>query len=152
MQWGPPLAQSTGKLLRILTCVTCGIADAQSPPFGQTLSQHIVVPFPVESSLSQVGQKNVQRMWYRRQFAVPADWAGQRILLHFGAVDYEAKVYVNQHLLTTHTGGYNKFFVDMTDALASSGLNELVLGVWDPTDKGPLIPIGKQRSESAVSL
>ncbi|KAK9829022.1 hypothetical protein WJX72_003469 [[Myrmecia] bisecta] len=123
----------------------------QPPPFGQTLKERILVPFPVEAPLSQVAKPDVERFWYRRTLHIPAACAGQRILLHFGAVDWESRIYVNQKLLTTHRGGYDKFWVDITDALLptnSDADNELVIGVWDPTDSGPHIALGKQRRVS----
>src|SRR5713101_6586446 len=60
-------------------------------PIGKNLSEHILVPFPVESALSGV-MKRADRLWYRRTFKVPEKWAGKRVLLHFGAIDWEATV------------------------------------------------------------
>lgn len=104
----------------------------------------ILVPFPIEAALSGV-QKilNNQRLVYRRTFTIPQDWAGQRILLHFGAVDWEAKVRVNDTDLGSHRGGYDPFSFDITPALRSEGPQELVVEVWDPTDSLPQ-PRGKQ--------
>lgn len=107
-------------------------------------NEQILVPFPVESALSGV-QKRLgqdQLLWYKRHVSVPAARMQQRSLLHFGAVDYEATVYINGRLVGQHTGGYQAFTVDITDAL-KAGDNELVVRVWDPTDKGPN-PHGKQ--------
>jgi beta-galactosidase/beta-glucuronidase len=116
--------------------------EAASP---QTFDGRILVPFPIESALSgvmkRVGEKN--RLWYRRTFKVPADWPRQSILLHFGAVDWEAVVYVNGKEVGTHRGGYDGFSIDISDALKRSGDEELVVAVWDPTDAGPQ-PRGKQ--------
>ena len=105
----------------------------------------ILVPFCIESALSGV-QKPVgeeKRLWYRRTFEVPADWQGRRILLHFGAVDWESTCWVNGKKLGMHRGGYDAFSFDITDALTKSGPQELVLSVWDPTDAG-FQPRGKQ--------
>ena len=79
----------------------------------------ILVPFPVESALSGVGKHVTQGsdLWYRRTFEVPAGWKGQRVLLHFGAVDWEATVFVNGKEVGTHRGGYDPFTFDITDAL-----------------------------------
>ena len=111
-------------------------AEADQPaPIGKTLEGKILVPFPVESALSGVG-KHFDRLWYRRTFKVPADWKGKRVLLHFGAVDWESTVYVNGKAMGTHRGGYDAFSYDITEAL-TSGDNELIVGVFDPTDKGP---------------
>ncbi|MFL5577604.1 MAG: PA14 domain-containing protein, partial [Gemmatimonadaceae bacterium] len=118
--------------------------DAEQPPFGRALRGRILVPYPVESALSGVG-KHHERVWYRRTFEVPAGW-GERVLLHFGAVDYEATVYVNGKRLAVHRGGYDAFTVDVTDALRPGGEGtpqELVVGVHDPTDRGDQ-PRGRQ--------
>jgi len=114
-------------------------------PQPKMFDGQILVPFPVESALSgvmkRVGEEN--RLWYRRTFDVPAQWAGKRILLHFGAVDWETTVWVNGKQLGTHRGGYDPFTFDITDALKDSGPQEVVLSVWDPTDAGSQ-PRGKQ--------
>lgn len=106
----------------------------------------ILVPFAVESALSGVGKHVTkdQYLWYQREFRVPADWKGKRTLLHFGAVDWEATVFVNGKELGTHRGGNDPFSFDITDAL-EPGENELVVRVWDPTDSGAQ-PRGKQVS------
>ncbi len=105
----------------------------------------ILVPFPVESALSgvmkTVGENN--RLWYRRTFVIPAGWAGKRVLLHFGAVDWEAAVSLNGKELGAHRGGYDGFSFDVTGALREGGVQELVVSVWDPSDAGPQ-PRGKQ--------
>ncbi|WP_236049969.1 AbfB domain-containing protein [Paractinoplanes ovalisporus] len=116
-----------------------------APPVGQTLPERILVPYPVESALSGI-MRNDQRdlMFYRRTFTVPAGWNGRRVQLHFGAVDYEATVWVNGRQVTTHKGGYDRFEVDVTDAL-NGGNNELIVRVYDPTDgRGEKQPVGKQ--------
>ena len=116
--------------------------EGDEPPFGRELDGRILVPFPVESALSGV-MKNFDRMWYRTSFAVPKGWAGQRLLLHFGAVDWEATVYVNGAMVGRHRGGYDSFTFDITDALMKEGSEELVVGVLDPSDEGDQ-PRGKQ--------
>ncbi|MCL4177636.1 MAG: DUF5127 domain-containing protein, partial [Verrucomicrobia bacterium] len=105
----------------------------------------ILVPFPVESALSGVMKRvsEQERLWYHRTFKVPAKWKGQRVLLHFGAVDWEATVYVNGREVGSHRGGYDAFTFDITAALKPSGDQELVVSVWDPTDAG-YQPRGKQ--------
>ena len=99
----------------------------------------ILVPFPVESALSGVMKplSPDQRLWYRRTFTVPRHWQGQRVLLHFGAVDWETVVFVNGREQGRHRGGYDEFSFDITDALRAAGEQELMVGVWDPTDRGP---------------
>jgi hypothetical protein len=117
---------------------------AENAPGGQW-SDKILVPFPIESALSGVMKRVTpeQKLWYRRQFAVPADWSGKRISLHFGAVDWETTVFVNDKQVGTHRGGYDPFSFDITDALAESGSQTIVVAVCDPTDAGPQ-PRGKQ--------
>jgi beta-galactosidase/beta-glucuronidase len=84
-------------------------------------------------------------IWYRRTFSVPAAWAGKRILLHTEASDWETKVWVNGRFAGIHQGGYDPFTFDITDYLDDGGVQEVVMAVWDPTDKGPQ-PRGKQVS------
>lgn len=97
---------------------------------------NILVPFPVESALSGVKKalRPEQRLWYRRTFSVPEDWAGGRVLLHFGAADWHTTVYVNGRLLGSHRGGYDGFTFDLTSALRQGEAQELVVSIWDPTD------------------
>lgn len=111
-----------------------------------TVFEHqILVPFPVESALSGVMKpvSENDRIWYRRAFDVPIKWWGQRVWLHFGAVDFETTVWVNGRQVGQHRGGYDGFSFDITDALNKAGENELLVGVWDPTDAGTQ-PRGKQ--------
>ena len=105
----------------------------------------ILVPFPVESALSGVGKAvgEKRRLWYRRTFEVPGEWSQRRVLLHFGAVDWETVVWVNGKKVGSHRGGYDAFTFDITDALKRRGVQEIVLSVWDPTDTG-YQPRGKQ--------
>ncbi|MDZ7265314.1 MAG: chitobiase/beta-hexosaminidase C-terminal domain-containing protein [candidate division KSB1 bacterium] len=105
----------------------------------------ILVPFPIESALSGV-KKAVgtdQQLWYRRSFEIPSKWHGQRIILHFGAVDWETRVWINAHEIGHHRGGYDAFSFDITDQLKPKGRQELVVAVWDPVDSG-FQPRGKQ--------
>jgi len=105
----------------------------------------ILVPFPVQSQLSGVERavNDSQRLWYHRTFVRPALPRGSRLLLHFGAVDWDATVYLNGVKLGEHRGGYDPFTFEITGALKGSGDQQLVVSVWDPTDKGPE-PRGKQ--------
>ena len=104
----------------------------------------ILVPFAVESSLSGVGERlgSKNELWYERTFEISPKWNGKRILLHFGAVDWKADVWVNGISVGSHTGGYTPFSFDITAALAK-GENTLRVRVWDPTDEG-YQPRGKQ--------
>lgn len=106
---------------------------------------NILVPFAIESSLSGVGKtvKSNQALWYMRSFDVPRSWKGGNLLLHFGAVDWKADVWVNGIKVGSHSGGYTPFSFDITAALSSKGENRLVVKVWDPTDEG-YQPRGKQ--------
>ena len=105
----------------------------------------ILVPFAAESALSgvmkTVGEEN--KLWYRRTFELPAEWAGQRIRLNFGAVDWETTVWVNGEEVGTHRGGYDPFTFDITEALDDEGEQEIIVAVWDPTDAS-WQPRGKQ--------
>lgn len=104
----------------------------------------ILVPFAVESSLSGVGRRvgADRELWYERTFTLSPKWSGKRVLLHFGAVDWRADVWVNGVSVGTHTGGFTPFEFDITEALKKGG-NTLRVRVWDPTDEGPQ-PRGKQ--------
>ncbi|HPV39093.1 MAG TPA: glycoside hydrolase family 2 TIM barrel-domain containing protein [Candidatus Hydrogenedentes bacterium] len=105
----------------------------------------ILVPFAIESALSGV-KKAVQpdqTLWYRRTFPASGNLDGQRLLLHFNAVDWECAVFVNGTFCGRHQGGYDPFYFDITGALVPQGDQELVVAVWDPSDKG-YQPRGKQ--------
>jgi beta-galactosidase/beta-glucuronidase len=107
------------------------------------LARQIVVPYVFQSRLSGIGDPAFHDVvWYRRTFDVPDAWKGRRLLLHFGAVDYEAIVWVNGQMVARHEGGHTPFNVDVTHALVP-GANVVTLRVWDPsTDRA--IPRGKQ--------
>ncbi len=107
------------------------------------LARQIVVPYVFQSRLSGIGDPAFHDVvWYRRTFNVPDAWKGRRLLLHFGAVDYEATVWVNGQMVGRHEGGHTPFNFDVTHALVP-GANAVTLRVWDPsTDRA--IPRGKQ--------
>ncbi len=104
----------------------------------------ILVPFAAESALSGVMKsvKPDQRLWYRRTFDKPHVNDRERVLLHFGAVDWDCTVWVNGQQVGAHRGGYDPFHFDITDQLKEE-TNVLVVSVWDPTDVG-YQPRGKQ--------
>ncbi len=106
---------------------------------------NILVPFPIESNLSGVKKALLpeQQLWYNRTFVMPESWKGQRVLLHFGAVDWKANVWVNGKKTGTHQGGYEPFTFDITEALKENGEQQITVSVWDPSDKG-FQPAGKQ--------
>lgn len=114
----------------------------------EKMDGHILVPFAVESALSGVGRSVTEHdaLWYEREFSVPKDWAGSRIMLNFGAVDWKAEVYVNDELAGCHTGGYAPFSFDVTDLLLQGKTNSLKVKVTDGTDSW-FQPRGKQVSE-----
>ena len=124
-----------------------GLWDYAIRPKGQWIDKYdgkILVPFCIESSLSGV-QKYVgkdNQLWYQREFEVPSKWNGKRVLLHFGAVDWDCDVWVNDIKVGSHTGGYTPFTFDITQAVKKKG-NVLKVRVWDPTDEGEQ-PSGKQ--------
>ena len=115
--------------------------NAQPGPF----QAQILVPFPVESALSgvmrPVGEED--RIYYRRSFKLPKKWSDKRVLLHFGAVDFAATVWVNGKVVGQHQGGYDAFSFDITDILHPVQPNEIIVAVTDPTDAGTQ-PRGKQ--------
>ncbi len=117
----------------------------KATPRPSVMDGRILVPFAVESRLSGVARPVTpnDRIWYRRSFAVPAEWRGQRVRLHFGAVDYEAHVSINGSMVGSHRGGSDTFTFDVTDYL-KPGENELVVQVTDPTSSGAQ-PRGKQQ-------
>ncbi len=105
----------------------------------------ILVPFAVESSLSGVG-KTVGKdalLWYKRDITIPSAYKNKNILLHFGAVDWQADIFINGQKVLTHKGGFDPFTIDITSYLKKGSKQELALRVWDPTDDGPQ-PRGKQ--------
>jgi beta-galactosidase/beta-glucuronidase len=103
-----------------------------------TYEGQILVPFPVESHLSGVKRKvgAHNKLWYKRHFSLPANWKGKDLLLHFGAVDWQAEVYVNGQLVGQHQGGYDPFSFPIHHALVSGKEQEIVVAVWDPTSEG----------------
>jgi beta-galactosidase/beta-glucuronidase len=126
-----------------------GLWDYAIVPKGGWLPEKfdgkILVPFAVESSLSGV-QKTVgssNELWYQRTFTVPAAWKNQDVLLHFGAVDWETEIWVNNIKAGSHKGGYTPFSFNITNLLAKGGAQTITVKVWDPSDEG-YQPRGKQ--------
>ncbi|KAH8433362.1 putative hydrolase [Aspergillus melleus] len=116
-----------------------------NPPFGQALSNEVLIPSCLESALSGIQGKNTFYSWFTRKFTVPESWSDEHVLLHFGAVDYEATVFVNGKQAGFHRGGYFHFSVDITAHVNFDEENELLVFVHDPTDQqGHVIPMGKQ--------
>lgn len=120
-------------------------ADAPQP---ELFDGKILVPYPVESSLSGVQRRLAENevLWYERRFTVPAEWRQGALLLHFGAVDWEADVYLNGIRVGGHKGGYTAFSIDIAPYL-TRGEQTLAVRVADPTDRGTQ-PRGKQVTEA----
>ncbi len=106
---------------------------AVTPPDFKGMVEKIRVPFAPEAELSGIGRDGEVNLWYCRTVSIPKDWNGKRVLLHFGAVDRIASVFVNNKKVGSHTGGYTSFSFDITDFL-KPGENTLVVGAWDPND------------------
>ncbi|WP_324755538.1 glycoside hydrolase family 2 protein [Sphingobacterium thalpophilum] len=96
-------------------------------------TEKIRVPFAPEAELSGIARGGEQFLWYRRNIVIPPTWKGSRILLHFGAVDQYAVIFVNGKKAGDHKGGYHAFSVDISDFL-KPGDNSLVVGAYDAND------------------
>lgn len=106
-------------------------------------SRVIQVPFAFQSKLSGIEDPSFHDVvWYRRTFEVPEGWNGKRIVLHFGAVDYLAKVWVNGQLVAVHEGGHTPFQADITPSLIK-GNNTIILRAED-FSRDVTLPRGKQ--------
>lgn len=107
-------------------------------------NQKILVPFACETKLSGIHDTSFHNaVWYRRSFSLPEPMHDRQILLHFGAVDYTCRLWVNDQFIREHTGGQCGFSADITDALNASGENVIVLEARDdPADLE--MPRGKQ--------
>ncbi|WP_417353152.1 glycoside hydrolase family 2 protein [Flavobacterium alkalisoli] len=125
-----------------------GLWDYAIQPIGKTAPSKydgkILVPFAVESSLSgvmkEVGSAN--ELWYETTFSIDSNWKSKDILLHFGAVDWKAEVWINDIKVGVHTGGFSPFSFNITPFLNGKS-NKLKVKVWDPSNDGPQ-PRGKQ--------
>jgi beta-galactosidase/beta-glucuronidase len=110
------------------------------------LKDNILVPFCPESKLSGIEYTDfIPAVWYRRTFTIPEGWTGSRVLIHFGAVDYETEVWVNGSSVGRHKGGYSSFSFDITDYIRE-GENVVFVYAEDDVRSG-LQPRGKQRCE-----
>lgn len=120
-------------------------ADARwSMPVQVEWNRTIIVPFAPESQASGISDSGFYRAcWYRRRIDVPTPKDGRRILLHFGAVDYAATVWVNGCAVARHEGGFTPFSADITDTLTGGGPHTIVVRAEDdPHDLAK--PRGKQ--------
>lgn len=121
----------------------------KEPPAPTAYDGKILVPFAPQSVLSQVNKLIAPKdcIWYRRTLNIPVDWKGQRVLLHFGAVNWETHVWVNGKELGTHSGGYDGFSFDITETVTAAGPQELLVSAWNPIQGGQ--PRGKQALKPA---
>ena len=119
-------------------------SDITNQPFKQ-YNKKILVPFCVESALSGIKEtiRGNQQLHYRRFFSVPTNWTGKQLLLHFEAVDYETKLWIDGKFVGEHKGGYDHFQFNIAPFLNNNLTHEISLLVWDPTNEGSQ-PIGKQ--------
>jgi hypothetical protein len=115
-----------------------------APPVAHEYGERILVPYPTESALSGI-QRHDDQMWYRKIFKLPSSWRGRHVLLHFGAVDQIATVWVNNQQVARHEGGYTEFSADITRALRWPGPQEITVRVDDRNETNPF-PVGKQRN------
>ncbi len=110
---------------------------------GRQFSRQIEVPYTFESELSGIADSAPHRcFWYSRKFTLPKGWRGRRVLLHFGAVDYSADVYVNGMHAGGHTGGNTAFTLEITDLLRRGEQSLYVRVEERPDDE--CLPRGKQ--------
>ena len=125
-------------------CFDPGLSGvARGLPGTESLPGEIVVPFCPESQLSGIGDLDFHPgVWYRRTFRLPEDWAGGRVLLHLGAVDHDAYLWVNGQQAGSHRGGYTPITLDITPWLRR-GENALTVHAQDDT-RSPLVAAGKQ--------
>jgi beta-galactosidase/beta-glucuronidase len=117
--------------------------DADWASGARKFSRNITVPYCFESRLSGIGDPSFHPwIWYRRAVALPNAWKGQRVLLHFGAVNYWSMVWVNGKLAGSHEGGNTPFTFDVTPLLHPGANVVTVRAHFPPTDR--YIPRGKQ--------
>jgi hypothetical protein len=139
----PQMVRKEWKNLNGLWDFTISNGIDNSP--SQRYTRKILVPFCVESALSGIKEPvtGSQEMMYRRYFTIPETWKGKRILLHFEAVDYVSKIWIDGKFVGDHKGGYDSFRFDITDALNTSDNHEISMVIWDPSNTGSQ-PVGKQ--------
>ncbi|PWK79942.1 glycosyl hydrolase family 2 [Mucilaginibacter oryzae] len=107
--------------------------NPEKPAVFEGKTERIQVPFCPESVLSGIQRKQEINMWYRRNIELPANWQGKQVMLHFGAVDHDATVFVNDKKVGSHSGGYDSFSFNITSYLKKGG-NTIVVAAKDPND------------------
>ena len=121
------------------------VGESERWELRPALDTKITVPFVYQSELSGIAdRRHSERVWYHRTFAVPAEFAGKRILLHFGAADYKTRVWLDGQLLGEHVGGYSPFTFDITDLVAGGKKKTHSLSVMCEDSLGTEQPRGKQ--------
>lgn len=109
--------------------------------------RQIIVPFCPESALSGVGCTDfIEMIWYHRKLEVPAEWQGQRIILHFGGVDYESEIFIDGRSVLRHWGGSASFSCDITRYVTPGQVHDLVVYARDEVRSG-VQPGGKQSAK-----
>jgi hypothetical protein len=127
--------------------------DTRGLTHGKELADKIIVPFCSESKLSGLGYANTRKLkhvWYRRHFEMPAAMRGQRLRIHFGAVDYHARVFINGRFAGEHSGCSASFDFEIT-SLLKDGANEVVVQVKDDQWSG-LQSRGKQANGESFNV
>lgn len=116
---------------------------------AEKLDKQITVPFCPESKLSGIGHTDfINCVWYQRKISIPSDWAGKKIFLNFGAVDFMAEVFIDGNLVQRHTGGSSSFAIDITSRVKPGQTHNLVVRVEDNLRSGKQTG-GKQSSQYA---
>ncbi|PTS96483.1 beta-galactosidase [Pedobacter sp. HMWF019] len=120
------------------------VPKSQSAP--SAYEGKILVPFAVESALSGVGRTvgKDSVLWYNHIIDIPSFMNHKEIMLHFGAADWQAEVFVNGKSAGLHEGGFDAFTFNITNLLKKGSKQEIKVRIWDPTDEGPQ-PRGKQQ-------
>ena len=122
-----------------------GLDDGRELYRSRGFDREITVPFAPESRLSGVGYTDfIPAMWYHRTIRIPDSWEGQRILLHFGAVDYESEAFVDGRPVGLHFGGSSPFDLDITGRVRRGANHDLVVRVRDRLRPAGSQPGGKQ--------
>ncbi|WP_017977106.1 glycoside hydrolase family 2 protein [Actinopolyspora halophila] len=118
---------------------------ATPPDRNGHLDERVLVPYPVESGLSGI-QRHDDHMLYQREFKVPHSWRGGELLMHFGAVDQQAAVWVNGRRVGSHQGGFTSFTLDVSDALRPGKRQRVTVAATD-TNEDSSYPVGKQSNQ-----
>ncbi|WVR05911.1 hypothetical protein IAU60_002937 [Kwoniella sp. DSM 27419] len=126
-----------------------GLNELSNPPTGKGdgWGKAVMIPSCIESALSglMVDFADNEYSWFQTKFSVPADWNGQEVLVNFGAIDYEATIFVNGQKIDSHKGGYTRFALSIGSHINFGQDNELLVFVHDPTDDTEnMVAVGKQ--------